>query len=86
MSSPLDYPLGSRAFNGARDPEVADHRPIRSKQDVVRLDIAMEDVLAMCMVERCRHVRGETQGSIERKGTFPDQSGRGGISLPGTAW
>ena len=75
MSSPLDESLIGRALDGARDPEVADHRPIGREENVVRLDITMENIPAVGIVECRRDVCGKAQDSMKREWSFPIDHG-----------
>ena len=57
--SSLGEPLTSRRTHRERDPEIRHHRLAFVQQDVLRLDVTVDDVLAMGMVESIRHGFGD---------------------------
>jgi hypothetical protein len=63
----LGQPRATRGAHRQRDPEVGDYRLPGVNQNVRRLDVAVDDLVAVCVVERTRHRDGDVHGLTHGK-------------------
>ena len=59
--------VSGRFRQGARQTEVRDQRVIAREQDVARLDVAVQNALCVCLVQRVGHLEGEPDRYIDRE-------------------
>ena len=60
-------PISPRRRDRPPDPEVHNHRMPAAQQDVLRFDVAMDDVVTMRIAERIGDLAGDLQRVLERK-------------------
>ena len=61
----LGHPPAGRGGDGERDAEVHDHRASVVQQQILRLDVAMDDAVAMRVVERIGDLAGDAHGFVD---------------------
>ena len=60
-------------IDGPRHAEVGEHAPLALKEDVLRLDVAVDDVLPLCVSQRFSHLTGDPHRLGQRELGLPRQ-------------
>ena len=69
----LGHASAARFAGCQRDPEIRDHRPAIVQQDVFRLDVAMDDAVAVRVVQGTGDFGGDPQRIGDRQLLLPAQ-------------
>ena len=60
-------PVAARGVDRSGDPEVAHHRVARLEQDILRLDVAVDDVVTVREAQGVRHLARDPHGIVHRQ-------------------
>src|SRR2546426_12141050 len=56
-----------RSRDGARDPEVDEHRALRGEHDIVGLDVTVRDPVLVGVAQSVEHLAGDARGPVHRE-------------------
>ena len=70
----LGQPIAAGCGNRSGDPKVGNQRMTAAQEDVLRLDVAVDHVMAVGVAERVCYLAGQLQRLVERELPFADQT------------